>query len=133
MGSRLLAAGFLSLAAIGLQVQLVSASLVWCQADPSFIATTMTGRPITLHLTIYGAGAVNAQAVASGGIQRLSESPSGKWKNVTVVAFTPNGPSGPFQVNYVISTGPFGSGTFLHQVSSHSGINQPMTFVLPYT
>jgi len=104
----------------------------WCVSDPAFVVTTPSGHSVTLDLNIYGLGAVNATAVAAGKIVSVTEVRSGKYENVTLVAFTPNGPNGAFQVNYVVTTGPATTGTVLHQVSSHSGLNQQMTFVLPY-
>ena len=103
-----------------------------CIKDPTFVAVTPSGISVTLHLTIYGNGSVNYQAVQAAQITGLSEKLAGQFDNVTLTAYTPNGPAGVFQVNYVVSTQPFGGGTVLHQVSSHSGIYQSMTFVLPY-
>src|SRR4029077_19059016 len=105
----------------------------WCLSDPAFVVTTPSGHAVTLDLNVYGLGAVNATAVAAASIVSVTEARSGKYNNVTLVAFTPNGPKGVFQINYVVTTGPAATGTMLHQVSSHSGLYQPMTFVLPYT
>jgi hypothetical protein len=104
----------------------------WCVSDPAFVVTTPSGHTVALDLNIYGLGAVNATAVAAGRIVSVTEALSGKYDNVTLVAFTPNGPNGVFQVNYVVTTGPAATGRMLHQVSSHSGLYQQMTFVLPY-
>jgi hypothetical protein len=105
----------------------------WCISDPTFVATTPSGQSVTLDLNVYGLGAVNATAVGAAKIVSESEVLSGKYENVTLVAYTPNGPKGVFQVNYVVTTGPAATGTTRHQVSSHSGLYQSMTFVLPYT
>jgi hypothetical protein len=105
----------------------------WCLSDPTFAATTPSGLSLTLDLNVYGVGTINATAVAAAKITSVAEIPSGKYNNVALVAFTPNGPKGVFQVNYVVTAGPAGTGTVLHQVSSHSGLYQSMTFVLPYT
>ena len=105
----------------------------WCLSDPTFVVTTPSGLSLTLDLNVYGVGTINATAVAAAKITSVAEIPSGKYNSVTLVAFTPNGPKGVFQVNYVVTAGPAGTGTVLHQVSSHSGLYQSMTFVLPYT
>jgi hypothetical protein len=105
----------------------------WCLSDPTFVVTTPSSLSLTLDLNVYGVGTINATAVAAAKITSVAEIRSGKYNNVTLVAFTPNGPKGVFQVNYVVTAGPAGTGTVLHQVSSHSGLYQSMTFVLPYT
>ena len=102
----------------------------WCISDPAFTVTTPSGQSVTLDLNIYGLGAANATAVANARVVSVIETLAGKYDNVTLVAFTPNGPNGVFQVNYVVTTA--AKGTMLHQVSSHSGLYQQMTFVLPY-
>ena len=105
----------------------------WCVSDPTFVVVTPSGHSMTLDLNVYGLGSINATAVSAAKIVSVQEVLSGKYNNVTLVAFTPNGPKGVFQVNYVVTTAPASTGTMLHQVSSHSGLYQPMTFVLPYT